>query len=89
MAMTAGDGVLDRIRWPLRLTWRGLWAERLPAFWPLWSVLIASMAILAFGVQDLVPIEAAWVGLVASLGGMLWALVSGVRGFACRRGAMR
>jgi uncharacterized protein (TIGR02302 family) len=82
MAGTAGDGVLDRIRWPLRLTWAGLWAERLTrAFWPLWSVLIASIAVLAFGLQDLVPIEVAWFGLVGSLGGMLWALVSGLMRF--------
>jgi uncharacterized protein (TIGR02302 family) len=82
MAQTAGDGVLDRIRWPLRLTWAGLWAERLiRAFWPLWSVLIGTFAVLAFGVQDMVPIEAAWFGLVGSIAAAIWALVSGLRRF--------
>lgn len=50
---------------PLRLTWLGLWAERLcRAFWPLWSVLTATLAALAFGLQDLLPLEVAWSGLI-------------------------
>ena len=61
MAVTDPKTVLSRIRWPLRLTHAGLWAERLArAFWPLWSVVIAGIAVLAFGVQDLVAVEYVW-----------------------------
>jgi uncharacterized protein (TIGR02302 family) len=82
MAQATTDTMLDRIRWPLRLTWAGLWAERLArAFWPLWSVLIATVAVLAFGLQDMVPIEAAWIGLVAAVAGTVWALIWGLRRF--------
>jgi len=74
--------VLRRIRWPLRLTWAGLWAERLSrAFWPLWSLLITTLALLSFGLPDLLPLEAAWTALVAVLLGLVWALVSGLRRF--------
>lgn len=42
---------------PMRLTLAGLWAERLArAFWPLWSLALATLAALAFGVQDLGPL---------------------------------
>ncbi len=48
---TARLGFLTR---PLRLTLLGLWAERLwRAFWPLWSVLAATLSALAFGLQDI------------------------------------
>lgn len=58
----AALGFLTR---PLRLTLLGLWAERLwRAFWPLWSVLAATLSALAFGLQDLLPLEFAWSGLV-------------------------
>ncbi len=43
--------------WPRRLTLAGLWAERLAqAFWPLWTILLAAFAALAFGVQDALPL---------------------------------
>ncbi len=74
--------MMTRIVWPLRLTTAGLWAERLSrSFWPLWSVLIAVLAILAFGLQDSLPIEAVWIGLVTSILGVLFALYSGWRSF--------
>lgn len=73
---------LRRLNGPMRLTLAGLWAERLThAFWPLWTVLIATLAALAFGLQDWLPIEAVWAGLVLSVLGALWALVAGVRAF--------
>jgi uncharacterized protein (TIGR02302 family) len=82
MAKATTDTMLDRIKGPLRLTWAGLWAERLTrAFWPLWCALIGTVALLAFGVQDMVPIEAAWIGLIGSLAGAVWALVAGLRRF--------
>jgi uncharacterized protein (TIGR02302 family) len=50
---------------PLRLTLLGLWAERLcRAFWPLWTVLLLVLSVLSFGLQDTLPIEAVWSGMV-------------------------
>lgn len=83
--MAAADPaeVLKRIETPLRLTHVGLWAERLVrAFWPLWSVFIAALAALAFGLQDLVPLELAWFGMVSAVLGWIWALIHGFRRFA-------
>jgi uncharacterized protein (TIGR02302 family) len=65
---------LKSLVWPMRLTLFGLWAERLSrAFWPLWSLLIATVAALAFGVQDLGPLP--WVqaagGIIAIAAGAL------------------
>jgi hypothetical protein len=49
---------LKSLVWPMRLTLAGLWAERLArAFWPLWSLLLVTLAALAFGVQDLGPLH--------------------------------
>ncbi|MDT8857260.1 TIGR02302 family protein [Paracoccaceae bacterium Fryx2] len=82
MTQTDLPTALRRLIWPLRLTRAGMWAERLTrAFWPLWTVLIALLAALSFGVQDHLPLEAAWVGLVLASLGAVWALVAGFRGF--------
>lgn len=82
MSDTETQTALRGLGWPLRLTLAGLWAERLcHAFWPLWTLLIATLAALAFGVHDFMSLEAAWAGLVlAGLGG-IWALVAGLRSF--------
>ncbi|MCB1335223.1 MAG: TIGR02302 family protein [Roseivivax sp.] len=63
-------------------------AERIArAFWPLWSVLILAVGVLALGVQDLVPVEALWAA-AAVLGVLaLAALVWGVRAFRWPRRA--
>ena len=67
---------------PIRMTLAGLWAERLVrAFWPLWSLLIAALAALAFDVQTHLPLEAFWFGAVSVLLGLGWALIWGVRHF--------
>ncbi|HOZ32917.1 MAG TPA: DUF4175 family protein, partial [Tabrizicola sp.] len=61
---------LKSLVWPMRLTLAGLWAERLArAFWPLWSVLLLTLAVLAFGMQDLGPLLYAQIagGAVAAL----------------------
>jgi uncharacterized protein (TIGR02302 family) len=72
----------EKLIWPLRLTWAGLWCERLAhAFWPLWSIVIGALSVFAFGIQDQLPIEAIWIGGVAALGGSLWALAAGLRRF--------
>lgn len=53
---------LKSLVWPMRLTLAGLWAERLArAFWPLWSLALVTLAALAFGVQDLGPLNYAQV----------------------------
>lgn len=71
-----------RLTWPLRLTLAGLWAERVTqCFWPLWTLLAAVLAALAFGLQDQMALEAVWAGLVLALLGILWAVVAGLRAF--------
>ena len=76
------DRTLKAIARPLRLTLLGLWAERLArAFWPLWSVLLLLLSTLAFGLQDHLPIEASWSGLVLALIAVLWTLWHGWRAF--------
>lgn len=76
------DPVLKRIETPLRLTLAGLWAERLVrSFWPLWTLTIALLALLSFGVQDHLPLEAFWFGAVSAFGGLVWALWHGLRSF--------
>ena len=73
---------LRQIETPLRLTLVGLWAERLVrAFWPLWTLAIAVLAALAFGLQDHLPLEALWFGAVSALAGLVWAGVHGLRAF--------
>ena len=76
------QGALRRLNRPMRLTLAGLWAERLThAFWPLWTVCSAGLAILSFGVQDWLLLEAAWAGIVLFTLGALWALIAGYRAF--------
>ena len=82
MIETTPDGALKRIAWPLRLTLAGLWAEALTrAFWPLWSVLILGLGLAALGVQDQLPLEADWAGLVLGCVGLIWALSHALRRF--------
>lgn len=86
MQAKSAPELFHRIRWPLRLTWAGLWAERLSrAFWPLWTVLLLVLSVLAFGLQDILPLEAAWTGLVAACVGAGWALWRGLRRFNAPR----
>jgi uncharacterized protein (TIGR02302 family) len=71
-----------RLKRPLWLTRAGMVAERATrAFWPLWSVMMAAIAALMFGLHDILPLEAVWVGAVLTLAGSVWALVRGVRQF--------
>lgn len=66
----------------MRLTLAGLWAERIVrAFWPLWSILLLLLTALSFGMQDVLPIEAAWIGLLAAGAGGLASLAFGLRSF--------
>lgn len=76
------QATLRRIETPLRLTWAGLWAERaVRAFWPLWTLTIALLSALSFGLQDHLPLEALWFGAVASGVGLTWALTHGLQHF--------
>jgi uncharacterized protein (TIGR02302 family) len=82
MAVSGSTDVLKSIARPLRLTHLGLWAERLTrSFWPLWSILLVVLALLAFGVQDLVALNylLIWAGVAAV--GAAAALWFGVRSF--------
>jgi uncharacterized protein (TIGR02302 family) len=71
---------LRRLRWPLFLTRQGLLAERaLRALWPFLTVVMATLAALMLGLQDVLPIEAVW-GLAAVVAlAALATLVSGLR----------
>lgn len=74
--------ILKRLETPLRLTLAGLWAERLcRSFWPLWSLAIAVLAALAFGVQDHLPLDLFWYAAVALAAGLVWAAWHGWRRF--------
>lgn len=81
--MTEDDAsIFKTIARPLRLTLLGMWAERLVrAFWPLWSVLIATLSALAFGLQDVLPIEIAWPALILAGLAALGFLWRGARSF--------
>src|SRR3989338_4517946 len=82
MDSNTAQRALERIERPLRLTLLGLWAERIArAFWPLSTLLLLALSAAAFGLQDDLVIEAAWFGLIATLLGLIWALVHGLRAF--------
>lgn len=84
----AGLTVLNKIRWPLRLTWAGLIAERLArAFWPLWSVVMLAAAVLMLGLQDHVAVELVWALAVLVILAALWFAVRGVARFRFPRQA--
>ncbi|GLS85423.1 ATPase [Cypionkella aquatica] len=73
---------LKKIETPLRITLAGLWAERITrAFWPLWSIASASLAAAAFGLQDALPLEAAWFLMVTATLGLIWGIIHGFRAF--------
>lgn len=76
------SSIYSEIRWPLTLTRLGMVAERITrAFWPLWSVIFAALALMMLGAQDLVAVEWVWAAM-AVLGVLaLWALWRGVRVF--------
>jgi uncharacterized protein (TIGR02302 family) len=82
MTENAEATLLKIIETPLRLTWAGLWAERVTrAFWPLWTLAIAAVAALALGLQDYAPLEFSWFAMVITALGLIWATVHGLRRF--------
>ena len=73
---------VERLTRPLRWTLLGLWAERLTrAFWPLWSILIATLAVLMLGLHEVLPLEALWSAGVVVILAALAAFGWGVRRF--------
>lgn len=55
---TTPEQGLKAIRWPLRLTWAGIWAEVVvQAFWPLMALVLAVLAVLMLGLLDSVPMS--------------------------------
>ncbi len=78
------DDLERRLRRPLRMTRVGMVSERaFRAFWPLWSILLAGLAALMLGLQDVLPLEAVWglaVVLILGAGAALW---SGLKAFRC------
>ena len=86
MSMSAPSGPMGRVppnlRWTLALTRMGLVAERLVrAFWPVWTLGFALVALLMFGLQDVLTLEALWAMSVGSVIGGLWLLVRGAMRF--------
>lgn len=66
MTQSLTPEVMRQIRWPLRLTWAGLWAERLArAFWPVWSLCLLAVSALSLDLLSPLPLEAAWAVLAA------------------------
>jgi uncharacterized protein (TIGR02302 family) len=62
------DPRLYPLRWPLRLTWVGLFCERiLRAFWPFFSVIAATVAALLLGLPELFALPVVQGGAVAVL----------------------
>lgn len=62
-----------RLRWPLRLTHAGLWAERLArGFWPVWTVVLGAGGLVSLGVLERLP--QAW---FSGLGAIAAVLVAG------------
>jgi uncharacterized protein (TIGR02302 family) len=71
-----------RLKWPLRLTFAGLFAERaLRAAWPVVSIVLFVLAALMLGLQDSLPIEIAWFGAVAGVVAFVWTAILAVRRF--------
>ncbi|MFC7702944.1 DUF4175 domain-containing protein [Plastorhodobacter daqingensis] len=69
------------LKWPLRMTLAGMWAEMLlRAFWPLWSLAFLVIAALAFGLQDIASDR-----LLSLLGGAVLAGLLGAGVHAWRR----
>lgn len=78
----ATDRALDRLIWPLRWTRTGMLAERLTrAFWPLWSIVFCTVALLAFGVTNTLTQVQLWSVIALVAAGLIWAAVRGLRMF--------
>ncbi len=71
---------LRLVRWPLRFTWAGMYAETLvQSLWPLTTVILLVLAALMLGLQDSVIVEVVWTSCVVAGGAGLAALVYAVK----------
>ncbi|MEM7719982.1 MAG: TIGR02302 family protein [Pseudomonadota bacterium] len=71
-----------RLKWPLRLTFIGILAERLVrSFWPLWTILLVILAGLMLGMQDSMSLEVFWGATLISAVAGLATLAKGARSF--------
>ncbi len=72
----------DRLKWPVRLTFVGLLAERVVrSFWPLWTLVLLALAALLLGLHEVLPLEAVWGLVVLVVVGGLGTFAIGVRRF--------
>ncbi|QJF52472.1 TIGR02302 family protein [Roseobacter ponti] len=79
---------LKGLRWPLRLTWSGMLAERVvQSFWPLTTVVLLVLASLMLGLQDSLVVEVVWSIAVLSLLAGAAALFYGLQRFRVPSGA--
>lgn len=75
---TLPEGVFDRLKWPLRLTLAGLWAERgVRAYWPAASIVLAAFAWMSFGLGGALPIWGAQAMTAIAVLGFLAAMAVG------------
>lgn len=73
--MTSGDKTANltlwRLRWQVRLTHAGLWAEVLTRrLWPVWTLILGGYAALVFGVLDALP-QRWFIVTIAALGALI------------------
>ncbi|WP_373050112.1 TIGR02302 family protein [Thalassovita aquimarina] len=62
------DAFTSKVRWPLRLTWAGLIAERVAgAFWPFWSVAMICLALLMMGLHQTLAVELVWAVMIVAV----------------------
>ncbi|CUH67272.1 hypothetical protein TG4357_02911 [Thalassovita gelatinovora] len=70
------------IRWPLRLTWAGLIAERAThAFWPLWSVAMVCLALPMLGLHQSMAVELVWTAVIVTAVALILTGGYGLRAF--------
>jgi len=82
------DPRLSPLRWPLLLTQAGMFCERaLRSFWPLFSILAATVAAMMLGLHDLLPSFGFWSVAAVVLLAFLASLVFGVWAFRFPRRA--
>ncbi|KAF0676472.1 TIGR02302 family protein [Profundibacterium mesophilum] len=77
------DDANRALRRPVALTRAGMLAERITyGFWPFWSLLIAALAALMFGLPTALPLEAGWTLAVLTVVALFWTLWRGLRRFS-------
>ncbi len=73
---------LKRLIWPLRLTRAGMVAERVTrSFWPLWSLVFAGIAAVAFGAVPALGPTGTWIAGGIGLALFGWTLMRGIATF--------